>query len=162
MVMDPEATGPVQLAREAWSTLAAAVLAQRARWISASKTEGLTPPQAFSLMRLRPDAPPNLGEFARQMHCDASYATALADRLEERGLAERRVSATDRRVKELVPTAAGVEARERLRAAYVEPPEAMAELSPEELALLHRIAARLARDVDPDLLEMLAPPARRG
>jgi MarR family transcriptional regulator, organic hydroperoxide resistance regulator len=55
------------------------------------------------------------------MHCDASYATALADRLEERGLVERRVSATDRRVRELVPTAEGLAAQKRLRAAFTSP-----------------------------------------
>ena len=51
-------------------------------WLGAGQAEGLTPPQAVSLMRLSADDPPSLGELARQMHCDASYATALADRLE--------------------------------------------------------------------------------
>ena len=41
------------------------------------------------------------------MACDASYITAVADRLEELGLAVRRNAADDRRVRELVLTAKG-------------------------------------------------------
>ena len=105
---------PGGLVDEAWGLMVGVFMAMRASWLAASAAEGLTPPQAITLMRLHADNPPSLGDLAKQMHCDASYATALADRLEERGLAERRVSAGDRRVKELVPTAAGLAARERV------------------------------------------------
>ena len=54
------------------------------------------------------------------MRC--SNATWIVDRLEARGLAERRARAGDRRVKLVVLTAAGVRTRDKLRAATYEPP----------------------------------------
>ena len=137
------------IAQEAWTLLVGVWLAQRSDWLAAGQAEGLTPPQAISLMSLRPGQPPSLGELARHMHCDASYATALADRLEERGFVERRVSATDRRVKELVPTAAGLEAQARLRAAFAAPPSGLLALSEDDQHALHRIALALAEHADP-------------
>lgn len=145
-------------AREAWAILVGISLAQRRVWLEAGAREGLTPPQAISLMRLQPDAPPSLGDLARHMHCDASYATALADRLEERGLVERRVSRTDRRVRELVPTAAGVEAQQRLREAFISPPPGLDQLPEEDVEALMRIAERLAEHADPEVAASLGIP----
>jgi DNA-binding MarR family transcriptional regulator len=145
-------------AREAWAILVGLSLAQRRVWLEAGAREGLTPPQAISLMRLQPDTPPSLGDLARHMHCDASYATALADRLEERGLVERRVSATDRRVRELVPTAAGVEVQRRLREAFITPPPGLDQLPEEDVEALMRIAERLAESADPEVAASLGIP----
>jgi DNA-binding MarR family transcriptional regulator len=149
---------PGGLVDEAWGLMVGVFMAMRASWLAAAGIEGLTPPQAIALMRLRPDDPPSLGDLAKQMHCDASYATALADRLEERGLAERRVSAGDRRVKELVPTAAGVAARERLHTAYLTGPSGLADLTPEEAEVFHRIATKLSESIDPSLPSLLGLP----
>jgi DNA-binding MarR family transcriptional regulator len=102
-------------------------------------------------MRLTSEDPPSLGELARHMHCDASYATALADRLEERGLVERRVSARDRRVKELVPTPAGLAAQKRLLEAFTSPPPGLLDLPEEDQRALRRIAGRLAEHSDPEV-----------
>lgn len=146
------------IAREAWAILVGLSLAQRRVWLEAGAKEGLTPPQAITLMRLRPDAPPSLGDLARHMHCDASYATALADRLEERRLVERRVSASDRRVRELVPTAEGIAAQERLRAAFTTPPPGLDELSEDDVQALMRIAEKLAEYADPDVAATLGIP----
>ena len=151
----PPPGGPVD---EAWGLMVGVFMAMRASWLAASTAEGLTPPQAITLMRLHADNPPSLGDLAKQMHCDASYATALADRLEERGLAERRVSAGDRRVKELVPTAAGLAARERLLRAYLTGPSGLADLTPEEAEVFHRIATKLSGSVDPSLPSLLGLP----
>jgi DNA-binding MarR family transcriptional regulator len=146
------------VADEAWGLMVGVFMSMRASWLAASVAEGLTPPQAITLMRLRPEDPPSLGDLAKQMHCDASYATALADRLEERGFAERRVSAGDRRVKELVPTPAGLVARERLRTAYLTGPSGLADLTEEEAEIFHRIATRLSESVDPSLPYLLGLP----
>jgi DNA-binding MarR family transcriptional regulator len=156
-VNDPSAPSG-GLVDEAWGLMVGVFMAMRTSWLAAAAGEGLTPPQAITLMRLTPDNPPSLGDLAKQMHCDASYATALADRLEERGLAERRVSAGDRRVKELVPTAAGVAARERLLSAYLTAPAGLADLTPEEAGVFHRIATRLSESVDPSLPALLGLP----
>jgi DNA-binding MarR family transcriptional regulator len=84
---------------EAWITRAVAPL-------------GLTEPQALLIRRLR--EPMSMGTAAEALRCDASNLTGIVDRLEKRGLVERRTLATDRRVKELVLTDAGREVLGRL------------------------------------------------
>ena len=143
------------IAREAWTLLVGVSLGQRTVWLAAGNAEGLTPPQAITLMRLRSDQPPSLGEMARHMRCDASYVTALADRLEERGFVERRVSATDRRVKELVLTGAGIAAQERLHAAFTSPPPGLLELSDDDQRALLRVARLLSERADRDAAEQM-------
>ncbi len=134
----------------AWGILIGVMFTHRRAWIEAGQAEGLTPPQAMALMRVRGEDPPSLGELARHIRCDASYATNLADRLEERGLAERRVSDTDRRVKELVPTADGLAAQRRLIDAYTAAPPGLTDLSDDDQAALLRIARFLAAHADAD------------
>ena len=135
---------------EAWAMFVGISLSLRAGWLEAGQAEGLTPPQAMSLMSLRADEPRRIGDLAKTMHCDASYATALADRLEERGFVERRPSATDRRVKELVPTKAGLAAQARLKAAYTAAPPGMEDVPPEDQEALLRVARTLAARIDPE------------
>lgn len=139
----------------AWATLVGVLFAHRLRWVAAGQAEGLTPPQAMALMRVRAERPPSLGELARHIRCDASYATNLADRLEERGFVERRVSDTDRRVKELVPTPAGVAAQQRLVAAFTAPPPGLEELSDDDQRTLLRIAGFLADRAEPEAAETI-------
>jgi len=148
------------VAAEAWLLLSVALLAQRPVWLAAAQAEGLTPPQAISLMRLDDTAPPSLGDIARHMRCDASQATVLADRLEERGFAERRTAAGDRRVKELVLTEEGRLAQGRLREAYRRPPARLADVTPDDLEALLRVARTLAGEAGADVLEMFGLAAR--
>ena len=135
----------------AWATLVGVLFSHRERWLAAGQAEGLTPPQAMALMKVRADAPPSLGELARHIRCDASYATMLADRLEERGFVERRVSETDRRVKELVPTRDGLAAQRRLSEAFTAPPPGLELLGDEDQEALLRIAVFLAEHAETDL-----------
>jgi MarR family transcriptional regulator, organic hydroperoxide resistance regulator len=55
-------------------------------------------------------------ELAQRMGCDASFVTAIADTLEKRGFVRREPSQRDRRIKNLVLTAEGTAAKERLMA----------------------------------------------
>jgi DNA-binding MarR family transcriptional regulator len=66
---------------------------------------GLTFPQALLIRQLRQPLP--MKAAADRMHCDASNLTGIVDRLETRGLVERRTRVEDRRVKELVLTSEG-------------------------------------------------------
>src|SRR6201996_567704 len=55
-------------------------------------------------------------ELAQRMGCDASFVTAIADKLEKRGYVHREPSQRDRRIKNLVLTPEGLAAKERLMA----------------------------------------------
>ena len=135
--------------REAWALIGELMMARRQVLIDAAAEEGLTPPHAFLLLKLREVQPPFLRDLARYMHCDPSYITSLADRLEERHLALRRPSLRDRRLKELVLTDAGREAQDRLRAAILEPPPGLLDLPEDDQRTLLRIARHLAEANEP-------------
>lgn len=60
----------------------------------------LTPQQIF-MLHLLLEQPTAMSALADKLHCDASNVTGLADRLESRGLVERRPDPEDRRVKQL-------------------------------------------------------------
>jgi DNA-binding MarR family transcriptional regulator len=51
--------------------------------------------------------PVPMRDLACELRCDASNVTGIIDRLEQRGLVERRAAPTDRRVKSLVVTERG-------------------------------------------------------
>jgi MarR family transcriptional regulator, organic hydroperoxide resistance regulator len=58
--------------------------------------------------------PVTMSELGKQMHCDRSFVTMIADTLEERGLARREPNPDDRRLKNLVLTPEGLELKRRL------------------------------------------------
>jgi len=65
--------------------------------------------------------------LAAEWGCDASTATWIVDRLEAKGLAERRSDPADRRVKLVVLTPTGTTTRDEMVAAtYTPPPELLA------------------------------------
>lgn len=74
----------------------------------------LSAPQAKALRYLASAGPVPMRELADRLRCDASNVTALVDRLERRGLVERRPAPGDRRVKTLVVTHSGADLAERL------------------------------------------------
>ena len=74
----------------------------------------LTGPQAALLRHLDTSLP--MHEVAYRLHCDASNVTGVVDRLEARGLVERRTLPSDRRVKQLVLTEEGMRVRRRIEA----------------------------------------------
>ena len=143
--MGPMQTAPPKAspaAREAWGTVFQISLANRWRLMAALEEYGLTFPQAHALRLLDPERPLPMNEIADRLVCDASNVTGIADRLESRGLIERRAGAGDRRVKMLALTAAGAEARERVIEAMTEPPAEIAALSPADQRALRDILRR--------------------
>jgi DNA-binding MarR family transcriptional regulator len=101
----------------------------------------------IQLLRLiEPDRPVPMGKAACGLGCDASNITGIVDRLEARGLVERRPADRDRRVKVLVITRDGARVREAILRRLAEPPEPIARLSPEDQRMLAEILGRaLAR-----------------
>ena len=86
-----------------------------------------------------------MSDLAGAMHCDASYVTQLADRLEEAGLVEREPDPDDRRVKRLVLTSKGEETRDELIGRIHETTPAFAGLDEEQRAAFLDILRALGR-----------------
>lgn len=59
----------------------------------------------------RLDVPVAMKDLGQRLRCDPSFVTMIADALEQRGLAKRELSAKDRRIKNLVLTDRGLEAK---------------------------------------------------
>jgi len=96
------------LARTHALVQAVLALSERMRRHYAARVDefDLTSTQAHLLRELAP-APRPMGELAGRLACDASNVTGLTDRLEARGLVERRAAPGDRRVKVLALTNEG-------------------------------------------------------
>jgi DNA-binding MarR family transcriptional regulator len=148
-IMGPMQTAPSKaspIAREAWGTVFQISLANRWRLMAALEEYGLTFPQAHALRLLDPERPLPMNEIAGRLVCDASNVTGIADRLESRGLIERRAGSGDRRVKMLALTPTGTEVRERVIEAMTEPPGEIAALSPADQRALRDILRRAVAD----------------
>jgi len=118
---------------------------ERARYGQELAALGLTFQLAHAL-RLVGDEPRSMKELAELLVCDASNVTGIADRLEARGLVERRPAEGDRRVKLLALTPAGDELREQVLAIMLEPPAAIRSLSRDDQVALRDILRRAVGD----------------
>jgi DNA-binding MarR family transcriptional regulator len=105
----------------------------------------------------------SMGTAAEALRCDASNLTGIVDRLEKRGLVERRTLATDRRVKELVLTDAGHEVLGRLEELVTAAP-GLSDLSSDErealLRLLRQVLESEVRAATRPLSELEKPASR--
>ena len=122
-------------------------MSQRVKAGVALNELGLGFGQAHALRMLDPEEPIAMSALAERLFCDASNVTGLVDRLEARGLVERRSSANDRRVKALTLTPAGVALRDQVLAVMSEPPEAIAALAPADQRALRDILARAVENL---------------
>jgi MarR family transcriptional regulator, organic hydroperoxide resistance regulator len=128
-------------AGEAWALLARIMFLEgKPRFPAIAAEYDLSPPQAI-VMRLLSEPRP-MGDLATAMHCDNSNITGIVDRLEERGLVQRQPADYDRRVKLIATTEAGSRLRDDLNRRFAEPPEAIANLSDEDLTALRDILRR--------------------
>ena len=117
--------------------------ASRRRFLAIASEFELSPPQVRALGVLDPGRPVPMSELAEALHCDNSNVTGIVDRLEDRGLVERRSATHDRRVK--MPR--GAEVREQLAVRLDEAPPPLAALPPDDQRALRDIMRRaLDRD----------------
>jgi DNA-binding MarR family transcriptional regulator len=130
-----------------WARMLSLFVERRDAMFVTLTAHGLTPPHAHALSVLA-EGPVRMRNLADQMMCDASYITSIVDRLEEAGLAERRLNATDRRVKEVALTAKGRRVAQSLRTTMTEPPTQFARLTKAERAQLAAVVERLVPQVD--------------
>ncbi len=103
---------------------------------------GLSPAHLQVMRMLAPGDELPMGALAGALHCEASNFTGIVDRLEQRGLIERRADPADRRVKRLALTPEGEEAREEMMRRLYEPPEAIRRLSRTEQRQLRDLPRR--------------------
>jgi DNA-binding MarR family transcriptional regulator len=136
--MSRSAPGPEELA----GLLLRVVGLLRDRLDAEAVALGLSSRQGLALLHL--GGPTTMRELAACLRCDASNVTSVADRLEALGLVERAGAAGDRRVKQLVLTPRGIEARGRLQRRLAARDCALAALGPESRRALAELLARVA------------------
>jgi DNA-binding MarR family transcriptional regulator len=109
-------------------------------FLGVARELGLRPAAMGALRTL--DRPRTMSEIAVVLHCDNSNVTGVVDVLEEKGLAMRRPSEADRRVKLIELTAEGRKIRARLTRAIAKPPTWVERLSEADRRALRDILAR--------------------
>jgi DNA-binding MarR family transcriptional regulator len=126
------------LAAQAWKRLFTFFMKTRSQRDRLLARLRLTPNDVRALTELDGSSGRTMRSLAEEWGCDASNATWIVDRLEKRGLVERRAKPGDRRVKLVVLSAAGVKARKQLLDGLFEPPP--------ELLALPRATLEVLRD----------------
>ena len=129
-------------ASEAWGLMFELLHLSKRRFMAIASEFDLSPPQVMALRHLDPEEPKPMSELAVALRCDNSNVTGIVDRLEDRGLVERRPAEHDRRVKMLRITERGAQVRASLSARMTEPPEPLANLSVEDQTALRDIMRR--------------------
>ncbi|MET9609227.1 MarR family transcriptional regulator [Streptomyces sp. NPDC006512] len=102
----------------------------------------LTGAQARVLALLSMEPLP-MRRIAKKLRCEPSNVTGIIDRLETRGLVERRPDPADRRVKLAAPTEEGLQTAERLRESLDFAREPLAGLSADERTALRDLLRRM-------------------
>lgn len=133
------------LACETWQLVFELLQVARPHVPSVAAACGLTPAQCHVLRLLEPGAAVSMRHLAERLGCDASNVTGLVDRLEARGLMERRPAERDRRVKKLALTATGAALRARLLERLSEPPELLDRLAPADQRALRDLLRKALR-----------------
>jgi MarR family transcriptional regulator, organic hydroperoxide resistance regulator len=127
-------------ASEAWILMHRIHWAEKPRFMAIGQEFELAPQQGMALRALH--QPRRMGELARFLVCDNSNVTGIVDRLEERGLVERRSAEHDRRVKLIVLTEEGQRVRREIERRVMEPPAAIEALPEADQVALRDILRR--------------------
>jgi DNA-binding MarR family transcriptional regulator len=142
--MSTRSATPPDTASRVWSALHEFVAGQdRRRALRAALDLG--PGKVEVLIKLA-DSPMTLREIARAAEIDPPAATVGVDMLEARGLVHRTPHPDDNRRKLVHLTDAGRDAAQIGQAILGEPPPALTNLDPEDLARLDEILTRLLRN----------------
>jgi DNA-binding MarR family transcriptional regulator len=139
--------GRTDPASEAWALMHELLWESKARFASVSQQIDISPPQFHALRLLEPGSEIPMRALAESLFCDASNVTGIVDRLEARGLIERRSAEHDRRVKMLALTPEGEVFRERMLETLFTAPPSLHTLSKAEQRQLRDLMRRvLGRD----------------
>jgi DNA-binding MarR family transcriptional regulator len=101
--------------------------------------------QLSAFMVLTPDTMVPMSSLSHQLACDASSITGIVDRLEARGLAERRDNPADRRLKlvALTQTGAALQQKITIEVTALEEARLRPILSPSEQQELKRLLKKI-------------------
>src|SRR6266700_1123766 len=136
--------GSISLPDQAWALLLQVSFERvHAHFAEVVAELELAPVQARALHELDVDPPISMRELAERLNSDPSNVTGLIDRLEARGLVERRPDPKDRRVKGLALTSAGARLRKRLFARLYSAPRSLVELSERDQRTLKDLLQRM-------------------
>jgi MarR family transcriptional regulator, organic hydroperoxide resistance regulator len=114
---------------EAWALMVRLMLSNKPRIAAIGQELDLSPMQIHTLLALYPGSELPMSALAEFLVCDASNVTGIVDRLEARGLIERRSAPNDRRVKMLAVTREGARVRRQAASRMAQPPPVIADLS---------------------------------
>jgi DNA-binding MarR family transcriptional regulator len=134
----------VDRGREAWTLLLSLLRADQGALLRVWAEFDCSSAQGDLLCSLEPKAPTPMVSLARILHCHDSNVTGLVDRLEQRGLIERRGDPEDRRVKLIALTKEGETMRSRLLERLSEPLPFIAALNAKDKTALRDILLRAA------------------
>ncbi len=126
------------VAAEAWGLLIPLVYPPR--FLDIARKLGVTSPVLGALRFL--EEPRTMGQMAEDLRCDPSNVTGIVDTLEAKGLARRRPSEVDRRVKVVELTGKGRKLRARMTAEILKPPAWMEGLSEADQRTLREVLGR--------------------
>ena len=88
--------------------------------------------------------PMRISELAAELGTDKPYASLIVDDLEQRGLVLRTISDSDRRVKVVTLTEPGRQLAVLADQILAQPPEALTQLSDDEVAALDALLTKIA------------------
>ncbi|MFD7497015.1 MarR family winged helix-turn-helix transcriptional regulator [Streptomyces sp. NPDC059832] len=114
----------------------------------AAAAHSLTGAQARVLGLLALEPMP-MRKIAQKLKCEPSNVTGIVDRLETRGLVERRPDPADRRVKLAAPTELGTRTARQLRDSLTFAREPLAELSEGDRTMLRDLLRRMLGEPGP-------------
>ena len=107
---------------------------------------GLPPPYALALTKI--DGSVGMKGLGKELRCDPSFVTAIADGLEERGLVRREADPEDRRAKNLVLTSKGVTLRARMQREFFDHLPGIGNLDGTERRKLVELLRKMVDDAD--------------
>jgi DNA-binding MarR family transcriptional regulator len=136
------------LASDAWMLLQRIAFSQRPAFVAAAREFDLLPQHVIALRSLERPIP--MSELARLLACDNSNVTGIIDRLEERGLVERRNAPHDRRVKLVALTPEGERLKLGVEARMAEAPPPIEGLSRADQRTLRDLLGRAVAILEAD------------
>ncbi|BBC96217.1 MarR family winged helix-turn-helix transcriptional regulator [Streptomyces griseofuscus] len=138
----PHPRRPDQLTLDVVELIAEVVARYHADYDEAAAGHALTGAQA-KLLSLLSLGPLPMRKLAQKLKCEPSNVTGIVDRLEARGLAERRPDPADRRIKMAAATEEGLRVARDLREGLHFAREPLAGLSADERGTLRDLLRRM-------------------